>query len=82
MGVRNLVELIKTVLDLVEDTVQSIACNFLRNFGLSCCLIKCSLLASRSQTLRFNCEPQLFPSYLNLLHQEDLKECHSDHNSI
>ena len=37
VGVRILVEMIQTVLDLLEDTVQIIACNFLRNFGLSCC---------------------------------------------
>ena len=80
VGVRILVEMIQTALDLLQDTVQIIACNFLRNFGLSCCL---TLLASRSQTLRFvTFEPQLFPSYLNLLHQEAFEECRGDHNSI
>ena len=45
---------------------------------------KCKFfLASRPQTLRFvTFEPQLFLSYLNLLHKEDFEECHSDHNSI
>ena len=70
MGVRNLVEMIKTVLDLLEDTGQIITCNFLRNFGLSCCL-NANSFGLEVPDFTLHVRTTTIPSYPNLLHKED-----------
>ena len=76
MGVRNLVKLIETVLYLLEDTVQIIACNFLHNFALCCRLNANSFGLEVPDFIRFvTFQTTTIPSYLNLLHQEDFEEC-------
>ena len=65
MGGRNLVELIETVLYLLEDTVQIIACNFLHNFALCCCLNANSFGLEVPDFIRFvTFQTTTIPSYL------------------